>query len=238
MLTTIKTNNREKKQKNRENTLTKTSLLYQHVSWWLLRLFKKMPSLHSYNLTISEERKFIWYRVAKVSSRTIFDMFEKADIILSAENTYYCHYAPNEYQDFFRFAFVRNPWDRLVSCWLDKIVGYNFYEFEEEEYAKMQDFATFVDWVATQDAQKIVDPHLRAQSALIDLNFVDFIGRFENFSADFQKVMKHLGIENVEIAKKNVTKNRRPYQDYYTESTSQKVAEIYRKDIQIFNYEF
>ena len=210
MLRTVKKGNPKEKLKDREIILTKSGQLYQFMSRSLMRLFKNMPSHRKYNLTISEERQFVWYRVAKVSTRTIFDVIKRAGIVLDAENTFHCHYPPNEYDNFFKFAFVRNPWDRLVSCWLDKVVDYNFYEFEKEEYQKMKDFATFVDWVATQNVHKMGDPHLSAQSALIDLNFVDFVGHFQNFSADFQKVMNRLGIENIEVAKIDTSKTRRP----------------------------
>ena len=41
-----------------------------------------------------------------------------------------------------------------------------------------------------------------------------------------------------EIVRKNVTSNKKPYQEYYDEHLVKKVAQIYRKDIQIFGYQF
>jgi len=150
----------------------------------------------------------------------------------------WCHYPANDYGGYFRFAFVRNPWDRLVSCWLDKVVKLNHYQFSEEKLAKMQDFKNFVDHVAQIDIQTCNDPHIRLQATMIDLNHVDFVGRFERFEADFLKVLDVLGIGEIEIPKKNASQNRKTYHEYYNEATKQKVAEIYKKDIQIFSYQF
>src|SRR5262245_19417577 len=42
----------------------------------------------------------------------------------SFPSTAYSNYAYGPlFQDLFAFAFVRNPWDRLVSCYRDKIAG-------------------------------------------------------------------------------------------------------------------
>lgn len=97
-----------------------------------LRLAAKVPLLPStrkYNLSISNKYKFIWFRVAKVGTRTIFSRLADDGLTLDLESPYGIHYIPKLYGEYFKFAFVRNPWDRLVSCWQNKVVQMNYFKF-------------------------------------------------------------------------------------------------------------
>ena len=212
--------------------LTQKSLRYQRVGAFIAQK-TFYPSDIQYNLTISEEKKFIWFRVAKAGSRTILDVFNQANVELAAEHPVNVFYPVNMYASYFRFAFVRNPWDRLVSCWRDKIIrGDGFISSDNE-----QTFESFVNYIARSIDLEYGNPHLRLQSRLIDINHIDFLGRFETFEDDLKKVMKILDIEAA-IKKTNASDRKADYRDYYTESTKNKVAELYKKDIQIFNYKF
>ncbi|NIP55439.1 MAG: sulfotransferase family 2 domain-containing protein, partial [Phycisphaerae bacterium] len=99
-----------------------------------------LPSNGRYNLTISHQHKFIWFRVAKVATRTILNHFQTNQIHLDVEHAGFIFYPPGLFTSYFKFAFVRNPWDRLVSCWLDKVIQSNFYHFEAGKYEKMKEF--------------------------------------------------------------------------------------------------
>jgi Sulfotransferase family len=212
--------------------LTHKSLRYQRIGTYIARK-PYYPSDIQYNLTISEERKFIWFRVGKVASRTILDVFNQANVQLAAEHPFDILYPVNMYASYFRFAFVRNPWDRLVSCWRDKIIGSDRFLSSDNG----QNFEGFVNYVAKFIDLEYGNPHLRLQSRLIDINHIDFLGRFETFEEDLEKVMKILDIEAT-IKKINATDRKADYRDYYIERTKNKVAELYKKDIQIFNYKF
>jgi len=159
---------------------------------------------------------------------------------LTADHPFWVRYAPHYYENYFKFSFVRNPWDRLVSCWKNKVkeADFNYFRISGEEQKKLQDFASFVDFVIERGEMSTNDPHLCAQSRMIDLNHVDFIGRFENFEDDLRKVLSKLKIDNFEVSKKNATISRKSYHDYYDNITRDKVAEIYAKDIELFNYQF
>ncbi len=216
--------------------LSLPSLLYQKSS----HFFTKMsfyPSNVRYALTISQEKKFIFFRVAKVGTRTILHLFKNANVELTAAHPYDCHYPVNKYKEYFKFAFVRNPWDRLVSCWLNKVVRSNLYHFSAEMLPRMQEFENFVDYVVENMDLECGDLHLRFQSKLIDFNHIDYLGRFENFTADLEEVLDILGIEGV-IEKKGASPGRKGYREYYTDSTKDKVYKLYKRDIKIFNYEF
>ena len=96
------------------------------ISQFLLEKVAQIPLLPApgtYNLTISHAKKFLWYRVAKVGTRTILHHLKKQNVSLDVEHASFIRYTPSLYHDYFKFAFVRNPWDRVVSCWAEKILA-------------------------------------------------------------------------------------------------------------------
>ncbi|NEO54641.1 MAG: sulfotransferase family protein [Okeania sp. SIO3B5] len=217
--------------------LTPLSQAYQIASNILIQSIPFIPSFKKYNITICHQKKFMWFRVAKVGTRTMFNVFEQANIKLDAEHAMLCYYPLNLYKEYFKFAFVRNPWDRLVSCWQHKVIDSNYFNFSNSRLIEMQTFGNFVDFVSELEMDNC-NHHIRPQSKLIDLNNVDFIGRFENFEADILKVIEIIGIGSIQINHKNVSKRAPGYNQYYDVALKKKVAEIYREDIHIFGYRF
>jgi chondroitin 4-sulfotransferase 11 len=153
-----------------------------------------------------------------------------------------------EWQRLFRFAFVRNPWDRLVSWYtmireqadlsppsqLNRLWQYvlsnasNFREFLErctdtiEDTDGVKSFAyNQLDYIADENGQVIVD----------------FIGRFESFSKDVAEVARHLKIEKYELPSENKSQHDH-YSEYYTADTKRLVAKRYARDIEYFDYTF
>ncbi|WGL16526.1 sulfotransferase family 2 domain-containing protein [Microbulbifer bruguierae] len=210
-------------------------LLYRGVAKMPL-----IPTSSRYNITLSHSKKFIWYRVAKVGTRTILNHLKDSGVPLDVEHASWLHYPVKSFGDYFKFAFVRNPWDRVVSCWRNKVVNIgnkNFFLLPDSEAEKLQTFEGFVDFLSRIDIENC-DRHIRSQSALIDLNSVDYIGRMESFYDDASYVFKKLGLPEKEMVRRNVTSTETSYHKYYSDDLADKVATIYRKDIQVFGYEF
>ncbi len=205
----------------------------------VLRRSPFYPSPTIYNLTISDERKFVWFRIAKVGTRTIYNHLKEHASPLTVDHVGSVYYPVNAYADYFKFAFVRNPWSRLVSCWLNKVVENQSHIFHADEswFERMQDFATFVDYVASLDLETC-DRHLRLQCRLIDLSHVDFIGRQESFNDDFAYVCRRLGLPEHGGSRKNSTSDKKPYYEYYTDELRERVGRLYERDIKIFGYDF
>lgn len=197
-----------------------------------------IPSAGRYKLTISHERKFIWFRVPKAGSSTILSHLRESEVFLDMERAGRIHYPVKLYADYFKFAFIRNPWSRLVSCWKNKVVDSNVeFNFAAAELERMQNFEEFVDFVAGLDINKC-NSHLRLQTALIDLNNINYLGRMETFGDDVNHIFRKMGLQEKEVVPRNVSSGSKPYQDYYSKELAAKVAQIYRKDIQIFGYRF
>ena len=100
----------------------------------------------------------------------------------------------------------------------------------------MKNFENFVSFVEKQDIESC-DPHIRSQASLIDLNNIDYIGRFEKFSDDLETVCKKIGINPI-IEQMNKAKVSTSNQDIYSSELIKRVEKIYEKDINLFNYTF
>ena len=140
----------------------------------------------------------------------------------------------NVWNDKFTFAFVRNPWDRIVSQY--------FYRRHTEQGVEN---LSFEDWVRHVYAEQY--PVYRSREVLFlpqsdwvtdecgEL-LVDFVGRFERFEENFQYVCNQIGIE-ASLPHKNKS-SRDPYPTYYTDETANIVARYFKKDIERFGYSF
>lgn len=139
---------------------------------------------------------------------------------------------------YFSFAFVRNPWDRMVSLY-NNLDG-NLVRTAKGEGLELQglSFAEFLE--RTKDR---FHAHLRPQCEFICAKGgspqVDFLGRFESLEEDFDKICHHLGV-NVHLPwhNKAAGKPRDCYRDYYCSRTRDIIEERYRKDIELFGYRF
>ena len=133
----------------------------------------------------------------------------------------------NEVWDsYFKFAFVRNPWDRMVSSWQMQMPNISLSKFlKMYPYKDDTDLIwhTLPMWIHIYDNQKNI--------------LVDFIGRFENLQEDFNIVCDKVGVPRQELPHRNTTEHKH-YTEYYDEETRQIVAEKYAKDIEYFGYEF
>lgn len=184
-----------------------------------------------YHITMSDTHNFIWFRNAKVCTRTILEVLcQHAEISLSASNVVFDKKACREY---FKFAFVRNPWDRVVSCYANKVANSSHYAFRE---CFGKDFNYFVEFISKQNLSK-TDRHIQLQKDLFPAKELHFIGRFENFEEDFKLVLNALGIKNAVIPHKNIS-NHRHYSTYYNEKTKAMIASKYKEDIELFGYRF
>lgn len=205
-----------------------------------------MPSVGRSHVSICVDQRFIWYRVAKVATRSIYSHL-KRHVRLECDHAHDVLLPLNRYTDFFKFGFVRNPWDRVVSCWSSKVARANRLNgVDEATWHRIRPFPAFVRWLADQDLEA-GDLHYRQQCRLIDLSVVDFVGRFESFAADYAAVCRRLDIPLDGLAHENASgrADHSPsdggigaYREFYTDALAEAVGRLYRKDVQIFGYRY
>ena len=191
----------------------------------------------AYNLTISHSHRFVWYRVAKVATRTIRHHFKSHSVALDVDHAMRVRYPLAAFEGYVTFGFVRDPLDRFVSAWHDKVVDNNYYAFDEPTHERMQRVEEFALWTSAQDLAAVpgTDQHLTLQSRMIDLNRLDFIGRLETFDRDFAEVCERVGAPAVPTAPQNQTAPGGRDQ-LVSDELRDLVARMYRRDYQVFGY--
>ena len=138
-------------------------------------------------------------------------------------------------KDYFKFSFVRNPWDKLVSVFYYRRLRYGLYtSIDFKQFIKHNVKKWKVDTISNENANAL------QYNWLCDFNgklVTDFIGKIENFQEDFNTICDKIGIPRKQLPHKNATKHKH-YTEYYDDETKQLVAEKYAKDIETFGYEF
>jgi len=181
----------------------------------------------------------------------------------ASEYKKYKYVTEEQFDNYYKFAFVRNPWDRMVSIY--KHFGYAkskidfktflFKKFRSEIWNKQY-------WFVGPQSEYVCDD----KGNLL----VDYIGRYESLQEDFNTVCVNLGIPPTELpyinqsdkrrksslkaeilllglksllypllTNKNITAvNSGKFQSYYDNESVELVRELYNADITLFNYEF
>jgi len=168
------------------------------------------------------------------------------------------HVTQEQFDSYFKFSFIRNPWDRLVS------------EYKYRGLQRRFDFKTFLfkhfpkpNWT---DEYRHVIPQYDFLFDEEGFQLVDFIGRFENLQNDFDEACRRLGIPQTTLpyvnkssgdsvvsrdsrkllaairrllyGKRTVKNTLQQYTEYYDDEAKEFVENLYKKDIETFKYQF
>jgi len=137
------------------------------------------------------------------------------------------HCGDSVWNNYFKFSFIRNPWDRIIS-WVS-------YRNKRQNRQNAQ--------ILEKDIINLLEnPYVQKSSYvnMLGLNrglSVDFIGRFERLDQDFQELSNILFKKQIELPHCNKS-SRKSYQDYYTESAKELVEETFKEDIKKFNFKY
>ncbi|MEY2465697.1 MAG: hypothetical protein QOD03_218 [Verrucomicrobiota bacterium] len=134
------------------------------------------------------------------------------------------------YDSLFKFAFVRNPWDRLVSRYAHLLRSKD--RRRHGQISRMEKFEDFLEWELQRDSAFQYAYVTGGDGKLI----VNFIGYYERLAEDFAKVCARLKVQ-AELPRTNVSEHR-DYRSYYTPKTRELVAKKFQRDIEMFGYNF
>ena len=148
------------------------------------------------------------------------------------------------FSHYFKFAFVRNPWDRMVSFYHYQLQNrWRSFPTLKSRARSGKDDISFDEFIKTWMSKKNRGTSLNTHSCyswLTDFEgnlAVDFVGRFENFQQDFDFVCDKINFPRQPLLHENKS-NHDHYTEYYNEETIQIVAERFAEDVEHFGYEF
>jgi hypothetical protein len=220
-------------------------------------------------MLISHSNKFIFVHIQKTGGSTVEHILQtqvsdteflghRHNFVMNEIDTV------NECKDYYKFAFVRNPWGRLVSwfsmydearrvTWYDRLTSkraqnlyqltrkYWFWQYVHEHGKTFDDFILKCTGVIGSKMPGGLSPiSFNQLDYIADKEgnlLVDFVGRFENFQEDFRHAGQQINVDLSNIPWTNRTKHKH-YSEYYTPETRAVVDEIYQRDIEFFGYKF
>ncbi|MGI9213702.1 MAG: sulfotransferase family 2 domain-containing protein [Methylococcaceae bacterium] len=217
-------------------------------------------------MLISPSHQFIFFHIGKtagMSMRGVLEKYEQEpDKFKIPRPPQYTDQGPNRFYDvwrtlllhakarearkelpqemferYFKFAFVRNPWDWQVSV-------YHFILKEptsstHEAVKACGSFPKYLEWARHHPAPypkgitKLQSEMITDEDGTL---LVDFLGHYESLEADFDVIREKLGIEE---RLPHINKSQHThYREYYDDHTRNLVAEQCKTDIELFGYEF
>lgn len=212
-------------------------------------------------MLISEEKRFLFIHIQKTGGSSISQALGSRIPDLRSFLGKHDHalwgksHLDSDWSDYYKVAFVRNPWDRLVSWymmieqngqalpWFRRIAKRNSYsrlwQYVLRNSSSFEEFLhKCTDTIDDLDGRKsFMYNQLDYVTDDTGNVIVDFIGRYENFERDTRVVFDNLGLDDLVLPYINRSKHGH-YSEYYSEAAKQLVAERYSKDIAFFGYEF
>lgn len=135
---------------------------------------------------------------------------------------------PQKWDNYYKFCFIRNPYDKIVSAWYHV----NRFNIPFPNFLNLKDVCNDVEYMHMfmPQVRNIIN-----EKGQININF---IGHFENLEHDFQLVLKNIGVKNIihESEKKMNKRNHSHYSEYYDQETLDKVNILLKEDFDNLDY--
>jgi hypothetical protein len=137
---------------------------------------------------------------------------------------------PAKFAEYFKFAYVRNPFDRFISyCSFITREGGAFKTDPQKVMRRV---------LANPPSEHVL--FWPQNTFLVDGEgklLTDYVGRVETMQQSFEFIASKIGVPAVQLDKVNATE-RSAYRDYYDQELIDGVAKLYADDLRLFEYDF
>ena len=136
---------------------------------------------------------------------------------------------PEKWNSYYKFCFVRNPYDKIVSAWNHV----NRFKIPFNNYLNLTNICNDVEYMHMfmPQVRNIIN-----EKGKININY---IGKFEKLEEDFQIILNNIGIKNIihEVNKKMNKRDHLNFTEYYDQITLDKVNLLLKEDFDNLDYE-
>lgn len=200
-----------------------------------------------------KRKRVVYLEMPKVANTSIkasilgYQNLEDSITIQIIASEQIVHELNEKQKDYFKFTFVRNPFERLVSCYESKYKTDQKYLGKELEHL-WYDYYLFGYIKKDKGFDSFVRKIYRIPNCLKDFHFipqyniifdkkkqcmVDYVGKIENIDKVYPKLCKKYMFDELPHMNRS---EKKTWMDYYTKKTAQMVYQMYRKDIVKFGY--
>lgn len=182
---------------------------------------------------VSREYNYLYFETPKCGSTTFKTILLKKTL---------AHFIEEEvYENSFKFSFVRNPWDKVVS---------NYFSFfrtstevdsimKKKKILRQKIFGCqYLDFEAFVKCLLHTKNHHWEECSFFIPEDIDFVGRFENFDKDTTFILNKIGTPDVKIDHRFPTVHKHYTEYYKSQHIIDIVREVFPNDIERFEYEF
>lgn len=205
-------------------------------------------------INVDHDQKIIFIHIPKTAGTSIANLlgFTAGTSHITAKEVKQ-NLCKKEFSTYFKFCFVRNPWDRFISLYnyarLEESYYHSSVNPEKSRHGKHLDFDLLKNASLSDCADYLLEHKLKHDLAWNhwqeQINWiyddqgkilVDYIGKFENLEDDIIDILKKIGAKkNLKRMNSSVIKNNRKVLDVKTRDI---IKDFYKNDIEKFGYEF
>jgi len=202
-------------------------------------------------MRISHEKKFVFLSKPRCASESIRKMLDPFSSVKSSNMNPYKHHVSAvelkkqfteegwDWDKYFKFISIRNPWDMLVSVYHygkpNKEGLYFWNDPERKSGSSSASLMPFSKWINSNNFW-----YWSLERFIEDENgdsLVDKIIKVENLKDEMSEISKFLGLNLKDVIHIN-TSNHKKYHNYYDKQTADRVSELFEFEIEIGNYTY
>ena len=223
--------------KNKALKIKKNSILPAKLKLWLVS--KKINNPYA---DINDQYNAIFIHIPKNAGISIETALfnqkvgHKFLIAFKAHDQY-------KFSNYFKFSFVRNPYDRLLSAFFFMKKGGRNKTDQMWSQKNLSEIQTFQDFVLNLKSDSFAKKIMRWQHFRPQLDYItdeknnialDYMGRVETIESDIKKIQSKLNLESISLG--HLNKSQKVSKDYYNENLKDIVKKRYQKDFEQLGY--